>query len=97
MAEVSVRAHLRCRIILWNSYLQTVVKEFLEGHSEAITAIYDVASVFTSVLDDPTKFGFKDSTDWGDENCVWDDALHPTSKMHHIIAEEFVKVIHRAF
>jgi len=96
MAEVSVRANLHCRIILWNSCLQTVVKEFLEGHSGAIAEIYDVASVFTSVLDHPTEFGFKNSNDWGDENCVWNDALHPTSKMHQIIAEEFVKVIRTA-
>ena len=97
MAEVSVRAGLRRRITLWNSYLRTVVQEFREGHSGAIAVIYDVASVFTSVLEHPTNFGFKDSTDWGDENCVWNDALHPTSKMHQIIAEEFVMVIQKEF
>lgn len=93
MVSVSARAGLHSRITLWNAYLKTAVKEFLEQHSETTGVIYDVASVFTSVLDDPAKFGFKDSTDHGDENCVWTDMLHPTSKMHRIIAKEFIKVL----
>jgi phospholipase/lecithinase/hemolysin len=73
--------------------LQTKVKDFLEENSGATGVIFDVASVFTQVLDDPTKFGFKDEWDHGEEDCVWNDVLHPTSKMHQVIANEFVKVL----
>jgi phospholipase/lecithinase/hemolysin len=90
---VTMRDGLHARIMLWNSCLQTKVKDFLEEKSGTTGVIFDVASVFTEVLDNPTKFGFKDARDHGEEDCVWADVLHPTSKMHQIIAKEFVKVL----
>ena len=90
-----LREGLHARILLWNSCLQTKVKEFLEENSGTTGVVFDVASVFAEVLDDPTKFGFKDARDHGKEDCVWNDVLHPTSKMHQIIAKEFVKVLER--
>lgn len=93
LASISARARLHSRITLWNNYLRTAVKQFLEEYSEATGAMFDVAKVFTSVLDHPTDFGFKDATDHGEPDCVWEDMLHPTSKMHRIIATEFVRVL----
>ena len=67
--------------------------QFFDTHDGATGALYDVAAVFSVVLDGPTKYGFKDATDHGQEDTIWSDMLHPTSKMHQIIAKEFVNVL----
>jgi phospholipase/lecithinase/hemolysin len=46
------------------------------------------------VLDNPTKYGFRNGTSRGDsKKCVWQDILHPTTAMHMVIAADVAKFL----
>ena len=87
------------RIKAWNSNLIEYAQKFCEKHDDVRVRIYDAAAVFTRVLDDPKKYGFKDSTskfmlsDAEEEDCIWYDGFHPTSGMHKILAADLAKFL----
>ena len=90
---------MRMRIKTWNSTLIEYSQKFSEKHDDVQVRIYDVAAVLTRVLDDPEKYGFKDSTskfmlsDAEEESCIWYDDLHPTSAIHKILAADLAKFL----
>ncbi|KAF5377405.1 hypothetical protein D9757_009692 [Collybiopsis confluens] len=44
------------------------------------TFIWDANAAFTTILNNPTAFGFKDATSFGDaSNLFWINNLHTTS------------------
>src|ERR1700738_1019688 len=87
-------ADLRARILEWNVKLTEFANVFRESHPGVIVAVYDVAALFTAVLDNPTKYEFKDGVSVGNSiDCVWEDWFHPTSAMHMIIAEDMAKFL----
>jgi phospholipase/lecithinase/hemolysin len=87
------------RIKAWNSNLIEYAQKFSEKHGDVRVRIYDAAALFTRVLDDPKKYGFKDSTskfmlsDAEEESCIWYDDLHPTSAMHKILAADLARFL----
>src|SRR5271169_2366577 len=78
---------LGSRIAQWNSALPQFVKGFLSNHSDISAMVYDVHTLFTEVLDNPKKYGFKDAiSECHTSDCIWADDVHSTFAMHRIIA-----------
>jgi phospholipase/lecithinase/hemolysin len=84
-----------------NSQLQTVVPYLASLYGVQIDLI-DVNPLFTELVSDPRSFGFKNSTgeaynpSTGEEakrpnKYVFWDGFHPTTRVHKIAAETFVK------
>jgi hypothetical protein len=84
---------LRARIAEWNAALDECVEVFRRDHEDITVEIYDAAKLFTEVLDDPKKYGFKDAVSDCSDDGVWLDYLHPTSAMHKVLAADVVKFL----
>jgi len=84
---------LGSRIEEWNEKLTSFSKTFNDRHADLSLAIYDAYSVFTSVLDDPEKHGFRDVLSICYEECIWHDHIHPTAKVHELLAEGLLTLL----
>jgi hypothetical protein len=50
------------------------------------TFVWDAWAEFTTILDDPTSYGFRDAVTYGtDADLFWYNDLHPTSKSNYQI------------
>lgn len=78
---------------VWNAALRAEAKNFSASHNEATVLIYSSWMTFTKVLDDPTAFGFAQEDVKKAAGSIWVDRLHPTSKMHEIIAQDMTKLL----
>src|SRR5277367_2976107 len=80
------------RINEWNTALEAKVAQ--KRTAEVAIELYDAAKLFSQVLDNPVKYGFKDAISAGDsEDYIWRDILHPTTAMHKVIAADFAKFL----
>lgn len=77
----------------WNSQLLTALKEFAANHVEATVLLFSSWDTFARVLDSPTQFGFTESDSNTERGGIWVDHMHPTSKMHEIIAKDLMLFI----
>jgi phospholipase/lecithinase/hemolysin len=77
--------------------LEDYALTFRQQHNGSV-AIFDAQGVFNSIIDDPTTYGFKDSTSHSntDSACMWYDTLHPLYPVHKILARELGKALDRA-
>ncbi|TDL21459.1 hypothetical protein BD410DRAFT_789564 [Rickenella mellea] len=77
----------------WNKFLRAEASLFSERHEDATVMIFSSWKLFSAVLDHPETYGFSlaDATRSGGK--IWVDNLHPTSKMHGVIAEEMVSFL----
>ena len=74
------------RIEEWNEKLATRSRQFNERFDDISLAIYDAYWVFSSILDNPGKNGFRDAVSICYEGCIWHDHIHPTAKVHELLA-----------
>jgi len=90
---------LRTRVQTWNSKLHEHAQTFRDDHPDANVRVFDAGGVFAKVLDSPKEYGFKDSltqymlSEAVEEECIWYDELHPTSKMYKIVAGELAEFL----
>ena len=79
----------------WNKALSKTVRQFANTHyPEEITAmIYSSYDTFTRVLDDPISYGFTFEDVRKEGGGIWYDNLHPTSRMHDIIAADMAQFL----
>ncbi|KAK7032144.1 hypothetical protein VNI00_013318 [Paramarasmius palmivorus] len=79
----------------FNSKLEAKIEAFRSENSDVITTyFYDSYSGFTKILDDPTSYGFKDATSYGDgEDIFWGNDYHPSSYAHKYFAEDVAEVL----
>jgi hypothetical protein len=84
---------LRSKIGDWNVALAELATRFRQFHTDVSVLVYDVAALFSEVLDNPTKYGFRNGTSYDGEDCVWLDILHPTSAMHKVIAADVARFL----
>lgn len=81
---------LPSRIANWNTQLQAFALGLdRRYHGSVSVSVYDVAALFTKVLDNPIGYGFKDATSMCEHQCIWYDDLHPTCNLHKIVAQRF--------
>lgn len=74
------------RIEEWNEMLATRSKTFHERFADISLAIYDAYGAFNRILDNPTENGFRDAVSLCYEGCIWHDHIHPTAKVHELLA-----------
>lgn len=80
---------VRTRVEIWNELLLTFARDFFVKHEGTSTTIYETSKVFNAVLDEPEKYGFRDSiSSCRESDCVWVDHLHPSSEFHRILAAD---------
>ena len=66
---------------------------FEEVHPDATVFIFSSWDLFTTVLDNPVRYGFKEEDRSKNGGGIWVDRLHPTTKMHEIIAKGIVEYL----
>jgi phospholipase/lecithinase/hemolysin len=67
----------------------TFAKEFFIGHEGTSTTIYETSKIFNAVLDEPKRYGFKDSiSSCPEADCPWVDGFHPSSEFHTYLAAD---------
>lgn len=77
----------------WNKHLHTSARSFHEKHPDASILMFSSWETFTRVLDDPVTYGFSTTDVSKSGGRIWMDFLHPTTKMHGIIAEDMWKFL----
>ncbi|KZT70157.1 carbohydrate esterase family 16 protein [Daedalea quercina L-15889] len=78
---------------LWNIAMRIEAEEFAASHDEATVLLYSSWAIFTKVLDDPVAFGFAKDDVQKPAGSIWVDRLHPTSKMHDVVAYDMAKFL----
>jgi phospholipase/lecithinase/hemolysin len=89
LITADTREDVRPRINEWNTKIHDFAKKFQKRHKDGLVALYDTSRIFNAVLDNPTKYGFKDGfSECQDDDCLWNDDLHPAFGMHKILAAD---------
>lgn len=73
---------------VWNASLVKATARFAKSHESATVLMFSAWDTFRSVLDRPSAFGFKQKDISKAGGGIWHDRLHPTSKMHDVIARD---------
>lgn len=81
------------RTAVWNVALRAEAEKFASSYDEATVLIYSSWATFTKVLDDPTAFDFAQEDVKKSAGSIWVDRLHPTSKMHGVIAQDMAQLL----
>ncbi|KAM6502927.1 hypothetical protein JOM56_002904 [Amanita muscaria] len=85
--SVSDQEKERSIIAGFNDKLQTRIDRFKGNHADVRVWHWDSHTVFTSILDDPTSYGFQDATSYGDNpSYFWGNSYHPGAAAHKIFA-----------
>ena len=82
----------------WNTALQSYADGFSSAYPEATTLLFSSHATFTRVLDDPVGHDFGAREVRRKKGEIWMDHLHPTSKMHGLVAKDldsFLGIIHK--
>jgi hypothetical protein len=88
------RAQIKAGIAKWNTQLNEFTLTFRYRHPDTSVSIYDSFSLFNEVMDNPTKHGFTDgSSECHSNTCFWYDNMHPTTRVHEIMAQDMAKFI----
>jgi lysophospholipase L1-like esterase len=72
----------------WNGSLRVSARNFAEKHKDCTVLLFSAYQTFDMFLDDPETNGFPadDTNRMG--GAIWVDHLHPTSKVHDIVARD---------
>lgn len=57
------------------------------------TWLWDSNAAFTTVLNDPTAYGFVDNTSYGNTGDFWGNNYHSSSAAQEIWAQDVAKVL----
>lgn len=72
----------------WNENLHKGAAEFITKHPDITLLMYSSWDVFDKVYQDPVKFGFRARDLKMARGGIWADFIHPTSKMHAVLAKD---------
>ncbi|THH10692.1 hypothetical protein EW145_g1141 [Phellinidium pouzarii] len=72
----------------WNDELHKGAEAFHTKHPEITLLMYSSWEIFNKVNRDPEAFGFSEEDIKKRGGAIWHDHLHPTSKMHAVIADD---------
>ncbi|KAJ3769796.1 hypothetical protein FB446DRAFT_705934 [Lentinula raphanica] len=85
---------LKANILDFNSQLAEFIDEFKASNSGVTTFLWDANAAFTTILDDPTAYGFIDAVSYGtDVGYFWINTLHTTSPANVYWAEGVADVL----
>jgi hypothetical protein len=77
----------------WNTELRKCAAKFSVEHSDATIMVFSSWNTFTQVLDNPQAEGFSEDDVGKEGGAIWFDHLHPTSRMHDIIARDISRFL----
>ncbi|KAJ7479174.1 SGNH hydrolase-type esterase domain-containing protein [Mycena latifolia] len=85
---VNASSDISATYMNWNASLRQSVAKFAAAHPGARILTFSAFDTFTRILDNPKQYGFpaKDVSAAG--GAVWRDHLHPTSKVHRVLAQD---------
>ncbi|OSC98462.1 carbohydrate esterase family 16 protein [Trametes coccinea BRFM310] len=89
----TAQALLKQTIAGYNSKLAARAASFQAANPGVQTWVWDSNAAFTTVLDDPTAYGFVDATSYGNPGDFWGNNLHPSSAAHDIWARGVAAVL----
>ncbi|KAJ3714817.1 hypothetical protein C8R42DRAFT_682429 [Lentinula raphanica] len=85
---------LKANILDFNSQLVEFIDDFKASNSGVTTFLWDANAAFTTILDDPTAYGFIDAVSYGtDVGYFWINTLHTTSPANVYWAEGVADVL----
>jgi len=71
----------------WNEMLRRNVQAFLSENEDVTTMVLSSFDFFNLVLETPSEYGFEEKDIRRRYGPVWADHIHPTSRMHELLAE----------
>ncbi|KAI0700963.1 hypothetical protein C8T65DRAFT_656929 [Cerioporus squamosus] len=77
----------------FNSKLASRVASFAAANSGVKTWFWDSNAAFTTVLNNPTAYGFVDATSYGGAKSFWGNNYHPSSAAHDIWGKDVAAVL----
>ncbi|KAI0033342.1 SGNH hydrolase-type esterase domain-containing protein [Vararia minispora EC-137] len=77
----------------FNEAIKRKIQEFAANHPDATLVLYSSWAAFTRVLDNPAAYGFSAADVAVQGGSIWFDHIHPTSKMHQLLAREIVQLL----
>ncbi|KAJ8483178.1 hypothetical protein ONZ45_g14692 [Pleurotus djamor] len=78
----------RNRFLRWNEALNATIKEFASKYPDSTILLYSSYVIFSAFLDKPEEYGFEAGDTTSAFSRIWFDQLHPTSKVHDILAKD---------
>lgn len=93
------RESIRLKIQTWNNTLISKSQKFHSTHPDVHIKIYDSFALFNRVIDEPWTYGFKSpnkkfmGSEAREEDCIWYDALHPTTALYKVLTEDLYEVL----
>ncbi|KAF9075219.1 hypothetical protein BDP27DRAFT_1315709 [Rhodocollybia butyracea] len=78
----------------WNTRLRSGLKPFAESHADASVFLFSSYASFNNLLDNYTDYGFKQDDLHRAFRAIWNDHLHPTSKVHNILASDIYSFLY---
>jgi len=79
----------------WNTSLHNQIEQFCRSHLDASVFLFSAYQLFSDFLDNPGKYGLdpQDVRKMGGD--VWIDHLHPSGKVHEIIASNLATFLNQ--
>ncbi|TFK68483.1 hypothetical protein BDN72DRAFT_769249 [Pluteus cervinus] len=72
----------------YNAKLAAKIDAFRASHAGVKTFLWDSYTTFSTILDNPTAYGFVDATSYGSAaNLFWGNDYHPGSSAHKFFAQ----------
>ncbi|KAJ3748325.1 hypothetical protein DFH05DRAFT_1588150, partial [Lentinula detonsa] len=92
--STEAQAMLKANIIDFNSQLVEFIDDFKASNEGVTTFLWDANTAFTTILNDPTAYGFIDAVSYGtDSGYFWINTLHTTSPANVYWAEGVADVL----
>lgn len=79
----------------WNTTLRKTLEKFSKEHEDASVFLFSAFELFTKFLDNPQDYGFPASDVRKVGGEIWIDMIHPTSKVHDIVASNLADFLNK--
>ncbi|KAF5321885.1 hypothetical protein D9619_002161 [Psilocybe cf. subviscida] len=86
--DASAQAAEKTVIAGFNSRLITKISQFVANNTGVKTFLWDSNAQFTTILNSPTSYGFKDAISYGDGATIfWGNNYHPSTYAHKFFGQ----------
>ncbi|WVW86551.1 hypothetical protein I302_108601 [Kwoniella bestiolae CBS 10118] len=92
IVAASLMELLSSRISEWNDLLPSRIDRWLL-QPNTTGRIFSSHHLFERILEDPTRYDFRQEDPTLPSGGIWVDGLHPTSEVHEVIATEFERFL----
>lgn len=77
----------------WNGVLRASAREFAEKHKDCTVLLFSAHHTFNVFLDDLETYDFPTTGAERMGGPIWFDHLHPTTKVHDILAQHLAQFL----